>query len=364
MNQREKIGQLLMVGLEGTVPSKALLSFIERRQPGGVILFARNLATPAQIAKLTNSLQARARLPLLIAIDQEGGRVSRLPKGFTIFPSAAAIGARNSIELTYRAAEITARELRAVGINMNMAPVLDINTNPGNPVIGDRAYGDGATTVSKMGLATIAGLQDNGVVACGKHFPGHGDTDLDSHHALPVVKQSAERLQEIELRPFIHAIDNRLAAIMTAHVVYTALDPAQPATLSRPILTGLLRNQLRFAGLIVTDDLLMAAIAAKLGPGDAAVESLRAGADLALFSAGPDAGEEAYAAIESGLRQGRLTEDRLDQAVLRVMSAKDKFVLPHTPADPKRVRETVGAPAHRRFLRELTETAAPRAARL
>jgi beta-N-acetylhexosaminidase len=218
--------------------------------------------------------------------------------------------------------------------------------------------------VSKMGLATIAGLQDNGVVACGKHFPGHGDTELDSHHELPIVKQPAERLQEVELRPFIHAIDNRLAAIMTAHVVYTALDPAQPATLSHPILTGLLRNQLRFSGLIVTDDLLMGAIAARLGPGEASVETLRAGADVALFGTGPGCAEEAYSAIEKGLRQGRLAEDRLDQAVLRVLSTKEKFVLPYAPADPKRLRETVGAPAHRRFLRELTETAAPPAARL
>ncbi len=359
MNLREKIGQTLMIGMEGTTPSKELLEFIEQRQPGGVILFSRNLTSPTQVARLTNALQAAARLPMIIAIDQEGGRVSRLPKGFTLFPSAATIGARASANIAYRAAEITALELRAVGINMNMAPVLDVDTNPKNPVIGDRAFGHAITVVSAMGLATTVGLQDNRVIACGKHFPGHGDTHEDSHQALPHVNQSLKRLLEVELAPFAHVIENRIAALMTAHVLYPALDPKDPATLSRPIITGLLRTQMRFKGLVVSDDLLMAAIGERLGPGPAAVRTLEAGVDMALFSRGPECGEAAYIEIEKALKTGHLTEDRLDQAVLHILSAKEPFILPFEPVDLKAVKGIVGAAAHRRFLEELGGATAP-----
>ncbi|HSG04997.1 MAG TPA: beta-N-acetylhexosaminidase, partial [Nitrospiria bacterium] len=264
MTLKEKIGQLFMFGFHGRSPGKAIERFIKEFHVGGVIVFSRNLQNPAQTAKLTNALQAATpKMPLFIAVDQEGGRVSRLPKGFTIFPSSARVASGHSAPLVYQAAEITAKELRAVGINMNFAPVLDIDTNPDNPIIGDRAFGSDHETVSTMGLTALAGLQDNRVVACGKHFPGHGDTSADSHNELPEVGHTLQRLGDIELRPFVHGIQNGLASIMTAHVMYPKVDPDNPATLSPKIIKGILRNQFRFKGVVVTDDMEMRAITDK-----------------------------------------------------------------------------------------------------
>ncbi|HXV69644.1 MAG TPA: glycoside hydrolase family 3 N-terminal domain-containing protein, partial [Nitrospira sp.] len=209
---RDKIGQLFMVGFDGTGVSPDLAAFIREYKPGGVILFSRNLESTEQIVELTNELQrCSPHSPLLISIDQEGGRVSRLPKAFTICPPCDVLGRCNSAELAYGAAAIVARELRAVGINMNMSPVLDVNSNPTNPVIGDRAFGTTPEPVCTMGLATVRGLQDNHVVACGKHFPGHGDTHVDSHKELPVVTAPRERLERMELPPFRHAVTNGIA---------------------------------------------------------------------------------------------------------------------------------------------------------
>ncbi|MFQ5991944.1 MAG: beta-N-acetylhexosaminidase, partial [Nitrospiraceae bacterium] len=263
MTTRDQVGQLFMVGIQETSVSKELATFLKQYRPGGIILFARNLETPSQIARLTNELhQLATDSPLFISIDQEGGRVSRLPAGFTIFPPCELFGICQSPDLAYAAARATATELRAVGINMNLAPVLDINTNPSNPIIGNRAFGASPAEVSELGAATIKGLQDHHVIACGKHFPGHGDTAADSHKELPVVSASAATLQERELQPFRKAITVGVASIMTAHVVYPALDDHAPGTLSHGILTDLLRHQLQFDGLILTDDLEMQAILA------------------------------------------------------------------------------------------------------
>jgi beta-N-acetylhexosaminidase len=200
-----------MIGFEETEVTPSLRAWMQAYRPGGVILFSRNLVNPEQIAKLTNDLQVVAGdIPLLMAIDQEGGRVSRLPSGFTIFPPAAIVAQSGSTDLAYQAAAVTAKELRSVGINMNMAPVLDIHTNPANPIIGNRAFGTEPKEVCQMGAATIAGLQDHQVLACGKHFPGHGDTSTDSHLELPTVHASRKRLEEIELQPFRYAIDHGL----------------------------------------------------------------------------------------------------------------------------------------------------------
>lgn len=250
-----------MIGFEETEVTPDLRAWMQEYQPGGVILFSRNLVNAEQIAKLTNELQTLAvDIPLLIAIDQEGGRVSRLPSDFTIFPPAATVAQSGSTELAYQAAAVTAKELRSVGINMNMAPVLDIHTNPDNPIIGNRAFGTEPEQVCRMGAATIAGLHDHRVLACGKHFPGHGGTSTDSHLELPTVHATHQRLEDIELQPFRYAIDHGLQAMMTAHVHYPALDPTYPATLSSAILSGLLRQDFGFSGVILSDDLEMRAI--------------------------------------------------------------------------------------------------------
>src|SRR5579884_4214903 len=306
---REQVGQLFMVGFSGTAVSKDVASLVTEYRPGGVILFSRNLEALDQIVQLTNDLQRLSpRSPLLVAIDQEGGRVSRLPAGFTIFPPCAVLGACRSYDLTYAAAATTAAELRAVGINMNMAPVLDVNSNPTNPVIGDRAFGSDPTTVCEMGQATVAGLQDNKVVACGKHFPGHGDTVADSHLELPVVSTPLERLIENEVRPFRHAIENGLTTIMTAHVSYPQLDAQFPATLSYIVLSDLLRTQLRFKGVIITDDLEMRAIIDHYGIEEAAILALQAGADILLICKDRDREVAAMEAVYRAVKDGKIAE--------------------------------------------------------
>ena len=352
MTLKEKIGQLFVLGYQGFRPSKGILDLIQTAHIGGIILFKRNLKDPAQSARLTNQLQSSCRrMPLFVSIDEEGGRISRLPNEFTRFPSAAAIGSHHNAEWTYRSAEITAKELRAVGINMDFAPVLDVLTEPDNPVIKDRAFGSSATVVSAMGLAVMAGLQDNHVIACGKHFPGHGDTSSDSHLELPRVAQPLGRIQSVELRPFAHLIANGLATIMTAHVLYPALDRKSPATLSKRIIEDLLRKGLGFKGVVITDDLEMKAIT--LDPGEAAVQSLLAGVDLLLICHDEQKQRLALGAVYRAVKEKRLTEARIDQSLLRILTLKERYLLPYKPTTPKQVRETVGRPNHRQVLKEI-----------
>jgi beta-N-acetylhexosaminidase len=358
MTLKEKIGQLMIAGFDGTTPPKGLLSLIKTYQLGGVILFKRNLANPAQIAKLCDSLQkASSHVPLFICIDHEGGHVSRLPKPFTVLPSQAVVGACNSVELTYSIGEIMANELKAVGINFNLTPVLDVNTNPTNPAIGDRAFGKSAGLVSTMGLTIIAALQDNGVLACAKHFPGHGDTAVDSHRELPIVNRTLEQLREVELRPFHHAMINGHRALMTAHVKYPALDEAYPATLSRKIIAKLLRSSMRFDGLVLTDDLEMKAITEEYAIDDAAVKALQAGADLLLVCHREDRQVAILEAILKAVKKRLLSEKQLDLSLLRILSFKQRYMNLPKPVDAKQIKETIGCSHHRQKVQEVIEKA-------
>lgn len=351
MSLADKLGQLVMVGFDGTTPSKEVTRLIKGSRVGGVILFRRNVEEPAQVLTLTRALQRLAtKAPLFIAVDQEGGRVSRLPPPFTQFPPAAVLGARNSFDLTYGVGEAMGRELAAVGINMDMAPVLDVNTNAANPVIGDRAFGDSPIVVEEHGLALIVGLQDRRVIACAKHFPGHGATSADSHFELPEVKASLRRLERIDLRPFAHAIANRLAAVMTAHVMYPALDPKAPATLSKPIITGLLRQAMGFEGLVITDDLEMKAIAGRHDPATAAVKAFQAGADVLLFCRDTNAPRRAIAALADLVKRGRLSEARIDRSLERVLRTKERFLLGVKPPTRAGLARVVGCESHLRLV--------------
>ena len=359
MTTRGTIGQLLMVGFQGTELSSEFIDWLQEYRPSGVILFSRNLVDPEQVARLTNSLQEHApNPPLLIAIDQEGGRVSRLPQGFTIFPSAVSVAACQSPDVAYGVAEITAKELRAVGINMNMAPVLDVNSNPANPIIGIRAYGNCPEQVCTFAMATMEGLRDNGVIPCGKHFPGHGDTTTDSHKVLPVVNADRARLDAIELAPFRHAIGHGLPTIMTAHVHYPALDADAPATLSRPILTDLLRNELGFQGVTLTDDMEMRAILDHGSIGEASARSLQAGADMVLICHQQDRQTEAVLAIEQALDRGELSMDDLTASADRIHALKKTHLSSFQPVDPSQVSQTVGIPPHKSFLGKIHRVAA------
>ncbi len=340
-----------MIGFEETEVTPDLRAWIQDYRPGGVILFSRNLMNAEQITTLTNELQAIAGdIPLLMAIDQEGGRVSRLPSEFTIFPPAATVAQSGSTDLAYQAAAVTAKELRSVGINMNMAPVLDIHTNPDNPIIGNRAFGTEPEQVCKMGAATIAGLQDHRVLACGKHFPGHGDTSTDSHLELPTVHASRKRLEEIELQPFRYAIEHGLQAMMTAHVHYPDLDPVYPATLSPTILSGLLRQDLGFSGVILSDDLEMRAILDHARVGDAAIRSLQAGADMLLICKSRALATDTFQAIERALTAGELDPTKMKASLARIHKVKQQFVYPYHPIDCSTLSNIVGIPAHREVL--------------
>lgn len=352
MTLEEKIGQLLICGFDGLKPSDEIKGLIKDYHIGGVILFSRNIKDPVQTAKLCNSLQGLSKTPLFISVDQEGGKVSRLPKPFTQFAGNAAIGKSNSVKLAYAFGEITARELKAVGINMDFAPVLDVNTNPDNPVINERAFSDSPNSVSRFGLAVIAGLQDNGVIACCKHFPGHGDTSLDSHHQLPVVEHGIERLKEIELLPFIHAVENGVSAVMTAHVLYKGLDEKYPATLSRKIIHDLLRKEMGFKGLVITDDLEMKAVSDNYKTGDAAIAALSAGADIILVCKDYEKQKEAREAVLKAVKDNIITEKRIDESVERIMAVKRHF-LKDTEADLKKIKDVVGIDKHLNTAKEI-----------
>ncbi len=349
-----------MIGFEGTEVTPDLRTWMQEHRPGGVILFARNLVNAEQIAKLTNDLQAIANeSSLLIAIDQEGGRVSRLPSDFTIFPPAATVAHSGSTELAYQAAAVTAKELRSVGINMNMAPVLDIHTNPANPIIGNRAFGTEPEQVCRMGAATIAGLQDHRVLACGKHFPGHGDTSTDSHLELPTVHASRQRLEEIELQPFHHAIRHGLQAMMTAHVYYPALDPTHPATLSSTILSGMLRQDLGFAGVILSDDLEMRAILDHAAIGDAAIRSLQAGADMLLVCKSRMLATDTFQALRHAIASQQLEKAQIEASLARIRTVKQQFVYPYHPIDLSTLSNIVGIHSHQDVLASIVNQSDP-----
>jgi len=356
LTSREKIGQLFMIGFLGTSVTPELAAFLKEYKPGGVILFSRNLESIDQIVQLTNDLQhCSPKSPLLIAIDQEGGRVSRLPKGFTIFPPCELIGRCRSGELAYAAAATIAKELKAVGINMNMAPVLDVNSNPDNPVIGDRAFGSSPDRVIEMGLVTAAGLQDSKVVACGKHFPGHGDTNADSHKELPVVDASRERLEAVELPPFRRATAAGIATLMTAHVLYKAMDDRLPATLSPEIITHLLRDEMRYDGVVITDDLEMHAIVDHYGPGDAAVGAVLAGCDMLLICKERDREIAAFEAVEKAVASGDIDTARLDLSVARIQRVKQRYVFPYRPAVISEARLIAGCRTHQALLESIRQ---------
>ncbi len=358
MNLKSKISQLLVGGFDGPTPPKDLSKLIKSHGMGGVILFRTNLEEPVQIARLNNRLQRLSSLaPLFIMVDQEGGRVCRLPLPFTRFPPGAMLGVCNSYRLAYRVGQATARELKAVGINMNLAPVLDVNTNPANSVIGDRAFGSDPMLVSKLGLAQMVGLEDQKVLACGKHFPGHGNTLEDSHFALPSVGESLDRMIQVELKPFQHAIENRIQAIMTAHVIYKSLDPRHPATLSKKIITKLLREAMRFRGLVLTDDLYMKAVADHYELTQASIQSIQAGADLLLICREPEAQIRVIDALYQAVKKGALSEQRIDQSLSRILAVKEKMLLPYRPIPIKQIKNTVGHAEHRRLAEEILERA-------
>ncbi|MGI6610161.1 MAG: beta-N-acetylhexosaminidase [Limnochordia bacterium] len=333
MSLEERVGQMVMAGFPGYDLSAEANELIAKHFIGGVMLASRNIRDLEQTAELTGRLQrlattTGAELPLLIAADQEGGYVVRL-QGRHAFPGNMALGAAGSPELTQRVAAAMGRELRSVGINMNFAPVVDVNSNPANPVIGIRSFGEDPQAVSRLGVAYITGLHEGGVLSTAKHFPGHGDTSLDSHIALPRVAHLRTRLEQVEFVPFKAAIGAGVTAIMTAHVTFPAIEPQPgvPATLSKRVLTDLLRQELGFDGLIITDAMEMGAIARNFGLGEAAVRSVQAGADVVLVAWPSDWRQpiRVVEALVSAVREGVIPEERVNASVRRILAAKEQI---------------------------------------
>lgn len=325
----EKVGQLFQVGFDGTTVTEPVCELIDDYQVGGLVYFDRNVETPEQLAQLSVDLQktatAESGIPLLLSVDQEGGLVTRIPFG-TEPPGQMALGATGDPELAREFGATIGRQLRSVGITMNFAPVLDVNSNPDNPVIGTRSFGDDPDLVAELGAAVATGFEASGVGACSKHFPGHGDTDLDSHESLPVVHDDRERLDAVEFPPFRAAIDADVDAIMSTHVSFPAIsgDPELPATLSRAVLTDLLREELGFEGLIVTDCLEMSAISDEIGTVEGAVRAVEAGADQLLISRSPSLAMEAIESVTAAVRGGRIAESRVNESVRRVLRVKNR----------------------------------------
>jgi beta-N-acetylhexosaminidase len=373
MSLEEKVGQMFMTYAYGTDADQAdprnrseygvdsHAELIEQYHLGGIIYFAwsDNVQNPRQIARLSNGVQraatsSGAEIPALISTDQEQGLVVRVTEPATQFPGNMALGAARDPRLAKSAAQITGEELRAMGINQNFAPVADVNVNPENPVIGVRSFSSNPDLASSLTEAQVRGYQREDVASTSKHFPGHGDTNVDSHTGLPVIDHTVDELERIDLPPFEAAIGARVESIMTAHIVVPALDDSgRPATLSQPILTDLLRRQMNFDGVVVTDALDMQGVREMFGDDRVPVEAIKAGADLMLM---PPEFDVAYRAVLDAVRSGEISEDRIDQSVYRLLRLKERLGLfeKHFVKENK-VDRVVGTRRHLETADEVTE---------
>jgi beta-N-acetylhexosaminidase len=355
MNLRDKIGQMIMTGYPTAELSPEIIELIEEYKIANIILFSYNLQSMEQIHRNCQELHRRIEkstgYPALISIDQEGGVVTRLPQNQACnVPGAMLIGATGNKEYAYQAGRITGEELKALGINMNLAPVLDVNTNPNNPVIGVRAYSGDPEVVKEFGGNMRRGLEDSGIIATVKHFPGHGDTDVDSHLGLPVVNKDLEELMQGELIPFQSAIELGASCVMTSHILFPMLEPERkPATMSKAILTGLLREKLGFRGVIITDCLEMSAIQSYYGTALGAVEAVKAGAQLLCISHTPALVKEAFHRIEAAVEAGEIAIEVIDAAVENILKLKEKARIDYLKDDTG----LIGCPEHRNKVKEM-----------
>jgi beta-N-acetylhexosaminidase len=354
MTQRERrrqMGQLMLAGFSGHTVPVELRSLARDFDLGGVVLFARNVADPAQVADLAREAQELSRsAPVWVGIDQEGGRVQRVKAPLTVWPAAAALGRADDIDLTRRFGRALARELRAMGITLDFAPVLDVLTRRDNPAIGDRALSDDPAMVARHGVALIEALHGEGLPACAKHFPGHGEASVDSHEELPVVDVPPDRLERVEWVPFKAAIEAGVDAVMSCHLLVPSLDEQHPATLSSRVITGRLRQQLGFEGLVFTDDMDMKAISLRMEPGEAAVRAVAAGCDGVLQCGGDvDRVAAALEGLVRALEDETLPATRVDDALERHLALKGRYLSDGArrlaPAPPT-LREVIGSAEH------------------
>lgn len=333
MDIKKEIGQLFVVGFPGKEVTEELRYLIHEYHIGSVILFAHNIGTPKEVINLTKSLQKEAKsagykYPLLIAIDEENGTVKRLGEEAGEYPGAMTLSATQDPNSAYEIGKATGEDLLQLGINWNYAPVLDVNNNPNNPVIGVRSFGETPEMVSEFGTEFMRGLQDAGIATALKHFPGHGDTSVDSHYSLPQINHDIQRLHEIELVPFKAAIAEGADSVMTAHIVFPALETEEgcPATLSKNIITGLLREKLDFKGVIVTDALEMEAVSETIGIENGAVKAIQAGADNVLIGHLPEEQLKALKRVEEAVYNKEISFERIQESIERINQMKEKYV--------------------------------------
>lgn len=334
MTLQEKIGQMTLIGMQGTSVDGGIGSMIGSGKVGGVILYNDNIVSAKQTVELTNGLKranAVGKLPLLLSADQEGGSVSRLPKEIAAFPASRTVGQTNDQDYARRIGEALGQAMLAVGLNTDFAPVLDVNTNASNPVIGPRAFGATADIVSRMGVQEMKGIRSQGVIAVVKHFPGHGDTSVDSHKGLPVVDHDLKRLRSVEFVPFAAAIKEGAQAVMVAHLLMNRLDPDHPASMSSIVIGDYLRGELRYDGVVITDDMTMEAITKTKEIGAVAVQAVQAGADIVLVAHDPAKQRRVLDALLQAVQSGAISQASVDASVYRIAVMKRDAKLSDNP---------------------------------
>ncbi|WP_042345132.1 beta-N-acetylhexosaminidase [Bacillus massiliigorillae] len=342
MSIDEKIGQLIIAGVEGTGLTSNNRNLLTKDKVGGIIIMGGNVQNANQLKNLINTIKTQhqaSEIPLFISTDEEGGRVSRMPPEINGLPTNEAIGKINNAAYSYGVGSILAKELKSFGFNMDFAPVLDINSNPNNPVIGDRSFSNRPDIVTKLGIQTMKGLQDNKVISVVKHFPGHGDTKTDSHLDLPIVDAPLQKLRSFELQPFRAAIEEGADGVMVAHILLRSLDNKNPASLSQTVITKLLREELDFNGVVFTDDLTMKAITRYHKIGEAAVLSIQAGADVVLVCHDYRNVTAVLNALKVAVNTNKITKARLDESVYRILTLKQKYQLSDQVTGPVNIKD-------------------------
>lgn len=354
----------MIIGLKGTRLEKDEADFIVENNIGGIILFGRNVESPEQIRKLTMDIQNLRKhmtdtAPLFVSIDMEGGRVHRLKPPFTKWPALASVGKIDSTSVAFRFAQAMGDELKAVGINLDYAPCLDIFSNPKNTVIGDRSLSSKPEPVARLGSAMVRGYIKSGIISCAKHFPGHGNTLIDSHEDLPVEEKSLQDLEELELEPFKKAFRARLDFVMAAHIKYPKIDPDWPASLSEIFLKKILRDKLRFRQLIITDDLDMGALKKNFSKQEIAVRALQAGCNVLLYCNEPDSPGIALDAIQSALDSKKLSLDTINENHRLVLELKHDRLSALESTSAEEIGRIVGHPEHLRLAKAISAGAVP-----
>lgn len=349
-----KLGQMIMTGISGKVLSREESEFIQKNHIGGVLLFSHNYESPAQLAELNNSIQQlRDDYPLFIAVDQEGGRVQRLTSPFTAIPSAKELALLDSPKMVFHLTKIIAQELIACGINTNFAPVCDVVTNPKNKVIGDRAFSSDPEVVTKFVSSVIRGFKTNHLISCAKHFPGHGSTTKDSHYDLPIVKTSLSELGKNEFMPFIKAVKSRVDFFMMAHLIVDDINENLPCSLA-PEAYEILRRDLKFQRLIITDDMQMKAITDHYGVGDAAIMAIRAGADIVEYR-DMEVAQQALSALQEANKTKKLENKLVNEKFERVQSIKKELLSDYRPVYIPDIQKVLGNKSNESFMQGLRE---------